>query len=295
MPDAAPPTDGGAPDGGPPPAACEPSSGAELYEVGCDGMMVSVLEQSTGAHRVQLHGRIYDGVGGDEACVRPEHIEVRRGGELVQTFTLADQESSGWLAEADASAELLTLCDDESVRFEPFSILVRGRADGGTFEATCGARAGGSSWPPRTMLTCHENLPAGPRFGNSMVDVGVFARTELMLTYPDVAGLDLTAVDASVRILPGVWGASSGGLLEPFETTGWEAWIGPPTSPSDWILVDMSVMGDVFGEELCPVPSDLGDPPPIFVARITGTNAGQPFVSEGYVDICSRFAPLPPP
>lgn len=290
----APMSDGAIPDGGPP-EVCEPAAGAELFEVGCDGLMVSVLEQTSGADRVQLHGRIYEGAWGDEACVRPERIEVRRGDEVVQTFALADQETrAGWLAEAEATSELVTLCDDDEVRFEPFFVVIEGRVDGGRFEASCGAHAGGSSWPPRTMLTCHENLPTGPRFGNSMVSEGAFALSELNLTYPDVAGLDLTAVDEQVRILPGVWGGGAGAPLEDFDTAGWEAWIGPPTSPSEWISVDLNAMGDVFGADLCPPASDepFGDPPPIFLARLTGTNAGQPFVSEGYVDFCSRLPAL---
>lgn len=107
-------------------------------------------------------------------------------------------------------------------------------------------------------------------------------------THPAHPDFDMTAVDPDVRIIPGAY--AFGMPIEPFDTTGWDAWIGSPSSANDWLMVSLSHDQDVLGTEVCPPYSDdpFADPPPLFLTRITGTNGGRSFSSEGYIDLCSR-------
>ncbi len=303
-PDSQPPTDPGATDPGPPsdpggggdtgpdtgPSLCEPTPGGADLEVHCSEIRIAVMKDSSLPTRVHVAGRLW-GFGEGEPCVRVDQLQLLQGDTIVQTVDAAGVVGpDGWSAEAEATTEVVGHCDSESGRFEPFAILVTGRVDGGTFTADCGAHMGGGSWPPDGILTCHENIPVPPSHGDSMVDVapGMWTMTTLDIMYPFDPAFDMTAVDSSVRIIPSTY--ASGMPIEPFDTMGWDAWIGSPSSANDWLMVSLSHNEDVLGTEVCPPYSDdpFADPPPLFLARITGTNAGRSFSSEGYIDFCSR-------
>jgi hypothetical protein len=156
----------------------------------------------------------------------------------------------------------------------------------GTFEARCGKTDFGSSWPPDVVLTCHQGIAAPPRtWATAQVTVGQATAASMYATFP--APPTITSVSSEVHILPSSW---TGPPLVPFDTTGWDAT--PQVQQDGTVYVDFWQLADPFGEEICPLveemPDPLDEPPPVFLARVSGDTDAGPFVSEIYTRGCMR-------
>ena len=168
-------------------------------------------------------------------------------------------------------------------------MIVKGASDGGTFTAECGSISGGSSWPPRVLLTCHKDLVEPPHDGYSDVTTNakfMFTSTTLRLSFPE--STNVTAVDPPIHMIPVAW---MSGPIAPFDTTGW---MGTVSASNGILAAALHLDTDPFGSMLCPTPMAIPDPstppPPLFLARVTGLANGAPFSSEVYVLNCMRLA-----
>jgi len=281
--------------------ACVPAAGDEIIQAHCDEVEIAVLAGG-GPTRVQVRGRLSFGLG-DGTCARADSVDVLRGQELVQILdgapgALGLDLTSGRLAEGEADAALSVRCGTDEDWADRFGLVVRGRVDGGTYEARCGSADSGSGWPPRVLLTCHEGLAEPPGRGNAMVTGGDgFTWTDLYAYFPHPDGQAITAVGDAIRILPSFepWGFG-GATTEPFDTQGWTAWVGETDIPGTGITTQASLHadGDPLGLAVCPLTPPEPDPqaplPPVFLARVTGTTEIGPFSSELYVSLCTRAA-----
>lgn len=280
--------DGGA--GGGSAAACTPTAGSKAIDAYCDQIKIAVLEHDGKKAGVAIRGRLSTTAG---ACLRVDTVDVvRADASVIQSFTvsgvaLKSDDDAPWVT-GDAAPELAQPCSSDTPRAEAFSVIVKGATDGGTFTGTCGSISGGSSWPPRVLLTCHENLDEPPRSGNAFIQSSIMGSTltQMSITFPESA--KITAVDPAVRILPAVW---MGAPISPFDTAGWMS----STSTANGLdNVYLSQSADPLGTELCPVqptmPDPMMKPPPIFLARIKGQAAGAAFSSEVFMSFCTRMA-----
>ncbi len=189
------------------------------------------------------------------------------------------------------ATEITSLCQDESQRVEPFGLIATGRLDGGTFAARCGKADSGSSWPPDVVMGCHAGIVRQPGAGNSMVaPVGNTTSTSISTWFPHPEGSHLiTSVDSQIRIIPFAWDTMA---PAPFNSSGWDTWVSEGTGPGNvpHSMVDLDMLADPLGLEVCPHHSDEMVPP-VFITRITGQTDQGPFTSEAFVDICTRAPP----
>lgn len=274
--------------------ACTPASGPSAIEGYCQQIALSVLRFDDASPSLYATGLVTS-VG--DGCVAVDRVELRTtSGDLVQVLEPAGPVASPFAARASAVApELLTACDGEDGRFDPYAVEIHGRTDGGTFVARCGAEAFGSGWPPDLVLTCHQNLPVGATYmGSGMITrSSAFTSSELWFLYPNEAGLVIDAVDPDVRIIPGTWGFGSV-PIDPFDTNGWEASVGFPTSARTHVSVSLTQLEDPLGDSLCPIPSSEPGPedpvPAVFLARVSGTAGGRAFTSEAMISYCHTIA-----
>lgn len=269
---------------------CSPTPGSTVIDDAyCDQIQLAVLAHAGQKTRVAIRGRLFTA---PDACLRVDSVDVvRADATLVQSFPVGDvflksNDDVPW-ATGDAAAEISKPCADDAPRIEAFSVIVKGATDGGTFTAKCGAIEGGSSWPPRVRLTCHENLDGSARFASAYVSTNaMFTSTQLMMSFPE--STPITAVDPVVHLIPATW---MGAPIAPLDTTGWTSTISPS---SGFLNVQLFQSMDPFGTTLCPTPPAMPDPqmppPPLFLARITGQAAGAAFSSEVYVPNCMRIA-----
>jgi hypothetical protein len=270
---------------------CTPTPGTQAIDAYCDSIRLAVLAHTGGKTRVAVRGRLSTA---PDACLRVDSVAIVRADKtVVQSFTVGDlflksDDDRPWVTE-DAVAELEKPCATDAPRVEAFSMIVKGAADGGTFTAECGTITGGSSWPPRVLLTCHKDLAEPPTGGSADVTTNakfMFTSTTLRLSFPE--STKVTAVDPSIHMIPVAW---MSGPIAPFETTDW---MGPVSTSNGYISADLHVTTDPFGTTLCPTPSAMPDPnmppPPLILARVTGLANGAAFSSEVYVPGCMRLA-----
>jgi hypothetical protein len=272
-------------------AACTPTPGSKAIDVGCDSIRIAVLAHTGGKTRAAIHGRLFST---PDACIRIDSVDVVRDDKtVVQSFpvsgvALKSDDDAAW-AEGDAVAELEKPCSSDSPRVEAFSMIVKGTTDGGTFTSECGTITGGSSWPPRVLLTCHEDLSAPPL--NAYADVTtnsqpMFTSTTLRVSFPE--STKVTAMDPTIHLIPVAWMSAP---IAPFDATGWMGTVG---ASNGFLSADLHLTTDPFGTTLCPTPPAMPDPmmipPPLFLARTTGLANGVAFSSEVYVLNCMRIA-----
>ncbi len=284
---------GASPDGG---ASCAPVPGPMSLTGGCDELDLALLDDGTGAVTAQVRGRLFPRAGGEWGCAHVDAVEVVDGDVVLATLTgagrFAPTETDELLARGASSAALDAFCGDESARFDRLGLVVRGRVDGGVFEARCGAAESGSSWPPRLRLTCHENVDDAPRAGGASVMQGAGTpRTSAWFASPH-GGVGLGTASPTVHVIPAA--AEAFGALPapaPFDAT-FDVTLSEQTSPhlGRHTSVDLNVLGDPFGE-LCTAGSDPGGPPaPVMLLRVTGTSSRGAYATEAYVSLCTRGA-----
>jgi hypothetical protein len=281
--------------GGPP---CEPAPGTEAKSFSCDFVRVGIIEHPGQAPRLDLRAR----VSGGEGCVIIDEVILGSEANPLQTIPTGGIEAVEYakrLLETEADPDIAALCNDEKKRIEPFGFVAKGRTDGGTFTAKCGAAGTGTSWPPGVAMTCHSGISEAPSAGNSIVDsYATLTNTTLYASFRHPTGSGkLTSVGPDVRIIPFPAPYSATPPLNPFDSSGWTG------SASETIIDGQEYSqlhafnpSDVLGTDICPVwdPNDLTPPAkPVYIARVGGQTTEGAFESEILVDICTRAPPAP--
>ncbi|MCC6665506.1 MAG: hypothetical protein IT375_17265 [Polyangiaceae bacterium] len=279
-------------------ASCTPTGGSGTLKVSCDDVNLAVLALPGKPTAVRVTGRL---VAANGTCLLPESIDlVRPDKSVLQTLSGTGKAQKSWdtslWGSGDAHSEMVARCKDELDRIEPYGIIVKGKADGGSFEAKCGTGVeSGSSWPPRVMLTCHSGLADPPAFGNAMVQpMGPFVSTQLMGQLPHPPGPGITSVASDIRIVPFQSSFGGGTPIPPFNTSGWQPSLSETTIPvTGQVSTNLNAFTDkdVLGAA-CPLPSPVDAmppaPPPIFFARLTGQGPAGAFTGELVVRMCTR-------
>lgn len=289
-------------------SSCEPTTGTGHDDLYCDDIHVSVIER--GSDKVlSVYGRILGTAPNADDCLVLDEVTLGDAPSPLQVISLSGAPTATGLSrvwfEVPAAAPVAELCADEKKRVEPFRFHAKGRMHGGTFSATCGATAGSSGWPPRVMMSCHRNVTLPPtstsiEVKESSFQGQSFVFTSAYLTFPHLPGQgQILSVDGAIRIVPYTWGAFGGGpLLEPLDTDEWTAHISESTygsGPATSVLLD--AQKDQLGHDACPYvapttePDPYAPPPPIFLARLTGSSALGPLTTEVRVDSCYRITP----
>ncbi len=302
--DAGPRDGGGTLDAGPGPA-CTPAPGAASAEGYCDLFHLALIDDGSGSVQATLTGRLSPNGLAEDGCATVDTIEVQEGGAVIGTLTGAGAFTHGAqhavLARGPALPEMTARCGGDEGRFGGFGFVIRGRMDGGTFEARCADAEGGGRWPPALVVSCHENVDARSFGAYVSIDGAAgFTFTTLDATMPHGPGGALTAVDGTVHVNATAYGFGGGVAPAPFDATGFAGSVheGSAPGPGPYTSLYLSTMGDPFGAELCPVGwSGTGpppDPPPVMLLTLTGTGERGPFSTEVYVDSCTRIPPPPP-
>lgn len=298
--DAGPP----APDAGPVGPACEPAPGPAMNDAYCDLFELAIFDAGTAGAEARLYGRLSPNGHVDGTCATVDSVEVQEGGarigELpgVGGYTVGSE--SAILARGDVLPEMASRCAGDEDRFGGFGFIIRGRVDGGTFEARCADAEGGGRWPPALVVTCHENVDEPSAFGTyAMVETPVpgIVLTSVDVSMPHGPGGAILDVDDTARVIPHVDPFGGGVAPPPFDVTGWSTSATESTAPAPGVHTQVSfwTMSDVFGPELCPTPPvDPGpdfDPAPVMLFRFSGTSEHGAFSSETLVDDCARIPP----
>ncbi len=295
------PSDGGTTptDGGGPGPSCTPTSGGATASAYCDLFQLAVMDDGSGAATARLSGRLTPDGLTDGGCATVDSIEVQEGGATIGTLDGVGAFETGSqnavLARTPALPEMKTRCEGDANRFGGFGFIIRGRMDGGTFEAHCADAEGGGRWPPALVVSCHQNVDEPP-FSTyvSVEPYDTFTFTTIDVTAPHGPGGALTSVDGTVHVIAGADPWSGGVVPDPFDITGVDGSTSEGSAPLTGAYSDLSLstMGDPFRVDLCPVGWDgtgpEPDPPPVMLLRITGTGARGPFSTEAYVDDCTR-------
>jgi len=298
-------TDGGGPelDGGVSPA-CVPAAGTSEEAGFCDLFELALFDDGAGAVEAQLYGRV-NLPGASTRCAVVDSVEVQSGGTMIGTMEGAGTFSAGnqnaELARGEALEAMRNRCSADEQRFGGFGFIVRGRVDGGTFEARCADAEGGGRWPPALIVTCHENVDERPWQGTyATVDSFMGSTfTSIDLSLPHGPGGAITSVEPTLRVIPHFDPWSGGPPATPFDVAGLAVGLAESSAPAigPYTQVYLSSMTDVFGLELCPSidvsPGPEAAPPPVMLLRISGVGERGPFSSEAYLQQCDRLRARP--
>lgn len=277
---------------------CVPAAGTAEKTLGCDFVRVGIIEDTGKPARLDLSARV-----SGEGCILIDEIILGTEASPLQTIDAGGIEAVAYsqrLLSTEADPDIAALCDDEKKRIEPFGFVAKGRTDGGTFTAKCGAAGTGSSWPPGVAMSCHSGIAEAPMSGNSMVDTfSTFTNTTVWSAFRHPPGTSkITSVGPDARIIPfpAPWSATP--PLNPFDSTGWTGSPGESTIDGQEMSQFQAYNPmDVLGMEICP-PIDnnnpFPDPKPVYFARFSGQTSEGPFTSEILVDICTRTPPSGP-
>lgn len=280
--------------------ACTPTAGPATSEGSCDFFHLAVLRHGSAAE-VQLYGRLRpDGAGAADGCTVVDEVEVLEGDTSLGTIAGVGAFETGTpdalLARGPALDSMRAHCLTDEGRFETYGLIVRGRYDGGSFEARCARAEGATHWPPALRMTCHENLDVPPLRGNlTLPMLGGSVTTQVQFTVPHAPGAAITAITGDVRVMshvssipptPPATAPYSVPDLTGHVVEGATGTLGPNT------IVNMFASRDVLGTTLCPsVPSppSPGDPlPPSLIMRVGGVSERGPFSTEVAFDLCTR-------
>lgn len=317
-------TDGGsAHDGGPSPDAgpavdaggvCAPTPGTAVTMTGCDLLQLAIIEHDGAPSEVRLTGRIYPIGSTPTGCAVVDGVDILSGGigsALVQhlpggeTVTLDSSERE--LARGVPVADLTDRCasDDQAMRFEVYGIVVRGRVDGGTFEADCARAEGGGRWPPALRVTCHRNIEEPPYGGNASVSLGSFMGTTFASTMLYAAAQHgptgaLTTVDSTIHVIARRESFDPGPPIASHDTTGWMGSASESGSTPSYSQLQAFAGDAQFGTDLCPPPSTTPPgpgwiAPPVFLARMTGMGGHGAYSTEVFVNGCYTTTTPPTP
>jgi hypothetical protein len=265
----------------------------------CD-LFELALFRSGGATEARLYGRLNAGPG--TGCTRVDEVEFLEGGASIATFegagVFASGEQRALLGRGAAPSAMTDRCAMEDRRFGGFGILVRGRYDGGSFEARCADAEGGGRWPPALRITCHEGVDQRPFSSYAFVTAtGMFTSSTLDVTSPHGAGGALLGADMRVRVIPAAYSLPFGPpppMIDPYDSDGWTGSVAesPGTElTGPYSQIHLTRSGAAFTTDLCPapmpVPDPMAPPPPVFLVRITGTGERGPYSTEAYVEHCN--------
>jgi hypothetical protein len=288
-------------DGG---GACTPTPGTAMVMTGCDSFELAVMTHTDASPELRLTGRLFAS-GSTMGCASVDSVDVLSGGigsSVLATLTgepsVVLDSTERLLARGTPVAALTDLCatDDPARRFDSLGFVVRGRVDGGTFEAHCGLAEGGGRWPPAVRVTCHQNVEVPPYGGNSLVMVSSFMGMQYTSTMLYAAanhgpGGALTSVDSTIHVIPRRSIFDTGMPLAPMDTTGWMGTANESGSMPSYTQLQAFADHDPLGADLCPVPTMPGPgyvPPPVYLARLTGMGGHGAYSTEVFVGICTR-------
>jgi hypothetical protein len=277
-------------------ATCVPKAGTTAANAYCDLFELAYFTMDGKAPRVELRGRVSPSMP-DPACAVIDGVEVQTEGKTVATLTGTGVFASGseraLLATGGTFEALANRCAGDTNRFGGFGFVITGHMDGGTFTAHCADAEGGSRWPPAVRVTCHHNVDASPPASSAMVSsAGSFTSTSMNITAPHASGGALETVSSTLHVIPGFPSllGSPPSMLAPFDSTGWEASLGESTSPTS-TSISLFDTKSPLPAELCPPPTVPGpgtSPPPVFLARITGSGERGAYSTEAYVNSCTK-------
>jgi len=283
------------------PAACKLAPGNAKVGSYCDLFRLALIDDGTGVTRAHLSGRlIADGIP-DGDCIVVDEVEVLQGAAAIGTLAGAGEfisgDQDGVIAQGLAFSEMTSRCADEANRADGFGFVVRGRVEGGSFEAHCADAESGIRWPPALIVTCHKNIEKPPTYGYLTVDTFDGAsNSTISVSVPQSAGHKLLTVNTSIRVMPVGNSLSSPITATPFDVNDVGGVVTSiETSPQGpYADVLLSKFEDIFGTELCPIITgeDPGlDPqmPPLLLIRFSGESEAGPYSAEAYFESCTRI------
>jgi hypothetical protein len=280
--------------------SCEPSPGDVAGDAYCDLFELAIFKSDDASPEARLHGRVSPDALVEDGCAVIDEVEVQQAGTTVATlegiggFHAGDDRAL--LATGGVSPEMSARCEGDD-RFGGFGFIVRGRVDGGTFEARCADAEGGSRWPPAVRLTCHHNVDRQPFSAYAGVSSSAgFAWSTIDVSVPHDPGGALLSADATLRVIPTAI-AFGPPAPPPFDSAGWSATLSEATGPLPGSYTSVSFTRDdaAFDTTLCPPPSTAPpgpdfEPPPVFLVRFTGTSERGAYSTEGYVGQCNTLS-----
>ena len=280
------------------PAVCVPSAGSATVDMNCDLLELAILRRDGMPEEVRLTGRLFGGTG---TCVLVDGVDILTGTTVVQHLAggasaMLESERAEF-GRGVPDPRVAARCDSDENRFGGFGIVITGRTDGGTFSARCADADSGGHWPPNLRVTCHHNvdaapLPTVPYVMNSSFMGIPLSSTMLQTVVPHDGSGALTTVDATAHIIPQRSIFDPGAPLTPRDTGPWMGSVYESTPPM-FAGTSVSLFSDAtpFGLDLCP-PPETGPPgpgfipPPVFLARITGTGGHGAFSTEVFANGC---------
>lgn len=287
---------------------CVPLPGTTHTMLNCAEMELGVFFRTDTSDTFSLVTRLWGGlVASPPTCVLVDSVEFRTDGPdspLIQEVNYLSQggraidfKQGGEIARAAPAKEIVETClsDQGADRFEPYGVIVKGRMDGGTFEARCSRAESGSRWPPALVQTCHQNLDSLPLYSFAqVVEIefqGVkYTSTNLSVSVPHQPGGEWLSVDDTVKVMPYAGSFFSSTTLDPFLTEGWTGVASDnPWAPSLGSQISLTADGAKFDATLCPLPStEAPGPgavaPPLIMARISGTTGRGPGYTEFLIE-----------
>jgi hypothetical protein len=285
--------------------ACMPMPGSATTTTGCDLLQLAVIAHDGAPSELVLTGRIYSTLGIDTQCALIDGVDIVEssatspvvqhldGGASIQLDSTEREIARGMVS---PTIEAACGSDDPAMRFDTYGIVVRGRIDGGTFEAHCARAEGGGRWPPALRITCHRNVDAPPNSGNAMVSMSSFMGTPFSSTMfyasaPHGAGGALTTVDSSIHVIAQRSSFDPGPPIASFDTTGWTGTASESGSTPPYSQLQAFASTAQFDTQLCPPPmtgppDPSWIPPPVFLARLTGMGGHGAYSTEVFVNMC---------
>jgi hypothetical protein len=285
---------------------CSPTAGSAMMTTGCDLLQLAVIEHDGAPTELILTGRIYSVTGAMDECAVVDGVDIVQSSATSTVIQHLDGGASIALDSAEREiargvpvAALTDVCatDDPAMRFDSFGIVVRGRVDGGTFEAHCARAEGGGRWPPALRVTCHRNVDAPPFSGNASVTRSSFMGHAFESTMLYAAASHgptgaLTSVVGTIHVIPRRSIFDSGAPIAPFDTTGWMGSANESGSTPSYSQLQAFASVAQFDMELCPPPMTGTPgpgfiPPPVFLARLTGVGGHGSYSTEVFVNQCN--------
>lgn len=275
---------------------CELAPGPMVASTYCDLFELALFTEG-GAVEARLHGRLSVPGGMDGACAAVDEVEVQEGGVTIGslpgagTFTTGDQRAL--LARGPALDAMTARCGGDTGRFGGFGLILRGRVDGGTFEARCADAEGGSRWPPALVVTCHENVDRQAFSASTTVlDFMGTSMTTVDVSMPHDPGGEVESIDSTAHVVVAGDAFSLPPPPPPFDLTGLSASVSETSGPlpGPYTSVHLSAIGDPLGP-LCPTgPIGPGMRPPAMLMRLTGTSGRGRFRSDVFLYGCTRMS-----
>jgi hypothetical protein len=286
-------------------ASCTPTPGSATITTGCDLFQLAVIDHDGAPSELVLTGRIYSTTGGSTQCALIDGVDIVEGSATSPLVQHLDGGASVLLDSAEREiargvpvAAIAAACtsDDPAMRFDTYGLVIRGRIDGGTFEADCARAEGGGRWPPALRITCHRNIEQAPNSGNATVSsssfMGMpFSSTMLYASANHGPTGALTTVDSTIHIIAQRSIFDTGTPIASHDTTGWMGSANESGSTPSYSQLQAFASTAQFDTDLCPPPMTGPPgpgyvPPPVFLARMTGQGGHGPYSTEVFVNQC---------